>query len=65
VDNKGAKDLVNNWSIGGQTRHVSVRLNFPRELKENSIIEVKWIKSEDNVADTLTKNLTADYTRNM
>jgi hypothetical protein len=28
VDNKGAKDLVNNWSIGGRTRHVGVRLNY-------------------------------------
>jgi len=57
VDNKGAKDLVNNWSIGGRTRHVGVRLNFLRELKEDGIIEVKWIKSECNVADILTKNL--------
>jgi hypothetical protein len=60
VDNKGAKDLVNNWSIGGQTRHVGVRLNFLRELKENGTIEVQWIKSENNVADILTKNLTAN-----
>jgi hypothetical protein len=48
---------VNNWSIGGRTRHVGVRLNFLRELKENGTIEVKWIKSEDTVADILTKNL--------
>jgi hypothetical protein len=34
VDNKGAKDLVNNWSIGGRTRHVDISLNFLRELKE-------------------------------
>ena len=25
VDNKGAKDLAHNWSIGGRTRHVDVR----------------------------------------
>ena len=25
VDNKGAKDLMNNWSVGGRTRHVDVR----------------------------------------
>jgi hypothetical protein len=51
---------VNNWSISGQTRHVGVRLNFLRELKETGTIEVKWIKSEDNVADILTKNLPAN-----
>jgi hypothetical protein len=60
VNNKGSKDLVNNWSIGGQTRHVGVKLNFLRELKENGTIEVKWIKSEDNVADISTKNLPAN-----
>ena len=25
VDNKGAKDLANNWSVGGQTWHIDVR----------------------------------------
>jgi hypothetical protein len=49
VDNKGAKVLVHNWSIGGRIRHVGVRLNFLRELEENGIIKVKWIKSEDSV----------------
>jgi hypothetical protein len=59
VDNKGAKDLVNNWSIGGRTRHVGVRLNYLRELKEDGIIQVDWIRSEENVADIPTKNLPA------
>eukprot|EP00957_Ditylum_brightwellii_P042920 3249511-Ditylum_brightwellii.AAC.1 len=22
LDNKGAKDLINNWSVGGRTRHI-------------------------------------------
>jgi hypothetical protein len=25
VDNKGAKDLVNNWSVGGRLRHIEVK----------------------------------------
>jgi hypothetical protein len=40
-------------------------LNFLRELKENGIIEVDWIKSEDNVADILTKIYRLICTRNM
>jgi hypothetical protein len=24
LDNKGAKDLANNWSVGGRTRHIEV-----------------------------------------
>ena len=41
MDNKGSVDLVNNWSAGGRTRHVGVRINFLRELKEQGIIEVQ------------------------
>jgi hypothetical protein len=51
VDNKRAKDLVNNRSIGGRTRHVGVKLNYLREKKEDGIIQVDWIRSEENVAD--------------
>jgi hypothetical protein len=24
IDNKGAVDLANNWSIGGRTRHIEI-----------------------------------------
>ena len=31
VDNKGAKDLMNNWSVGGRTRHIEVKHYFIRD----------------------------------
>jgi hypothetical protein len=57
LDNKGAIDLTNNWSASGRTRHVDVRHHFLRELKEDDIIHVKWIPTNDNSADLFTKNL--------
>jgi hypothetical protein len=57
VDNKGAKDLTHNWSVGGRTRHVNVREWFLRDLKEEGVILVKWIAGDDNSADLFTKNL--------
>jgi hypothetical protein len=57
VDNKGAKDLTHNWSVGGRTRHVNVREWFLRDLKEEGIITVKWISGDENSADLFTKNL--------
>ena len=57
MDNKGAIDLTNNWSVGGRTRHMGVRLNFIRELKEAGLIEVRWIPTKENCADMHTKNL--------
>jgi hypothetical protein len=57
IDNKGAVDLAHNWSIGGRTRHDSVRQNFLRELEEQEIVTVKWIPTSENSADLFTKNL--------
>jgi hypothetical protein len=57
MDNRGAIDLANNWSVGGRTRHVDVRNNFMRELKEAGILVVEWVSGEDNDADMHTKNL--------
>ena len=57
MDNKGGVDIFNNWSISGNTGAVSIRFVFIRELKEQGILEIKWIKGEDNCADLFTKNL--------
>jgi hypothetical protein len=57
IDNKGAVDLAHNWSVGGRTRHDSVRQNFLRELEEQEIVTVKWIPTSENSADLFTKNL--------
>jgi hypothetical protein len=57
MNNKGAVDLANNWSVGGQTRHVDVRQCFLRELKESKIMDIRWIQGSENDADVLTKNL--------
>jgi hypothetical protein len=48
LDKKGAKDMINNWSVGGRTRNVGVRFDFLRELKENGIIEIQWIGTYEN-----------------
>ena len=57
MDNKGAADLINNWSTGGRTRHIDCRLYFMRELKEEEILKVVWIPGSKNSSDLFTKNL--------
>lgn len=57
LDNKGAHDLTHNWTIGGRTRHVDVRMHFLRELKEEGLIMTEWIAGENNPSDIFTKNL--------
>eukprot|EP00957_Ditylum_brightwellii_P112518 8577645-Ditylum_brightwellii.AAC.1 len=46
IDNKGAVDFSNNWSIGGRTTHI----------EEAGLLEIKWKKGEDMPSDILTKN---------
>ena len=57
MDNKGGVDIFNNWSIAGNTRAISVRFAYIRELKEAGVLQIKWIEGERNSADLYTKNL--------
>ena len=57
VDNKGACDLANNWSSAGRTRHVAIRVNFLRELKEQGDLLVQWIPNKQMSSDIFTKNV--------
>ena len=57
MDNKGAVDLANSWSVGGRTRHVDVRIHYVRELKEAGMLLIKWVPGPQNDADMHTKNV--------
>jgi hypothetical protein len=51
VDNKGAKDLSNNWSVGGRLRHIDVLQFFLHDLKEDGRIVLQWISTDDNSSE--------------
>jgi hypothetical protein len=57
VDNKYAVDLVNNFSLGGRTRHIETRQYYLREPKEKGIISVIWKAGYENSSDMYTHNL--------
>jgi hypothetical protein len=57
MDNRGAINLINSFSVGGRTRYIDVKQCFLRELKEAKILVVKWIPGSENEADIFTKNL--------
>lgn len=57
MDNKGGVDIFNNWSIAGNTRAISIRFAYIRELKEAGALEIRWIDGKENAADLFTKNL--------
>ena len=52
----GAIFLAYHAKISNRTKHVDTRTHFVRHYVEDGIIKTKFIKSEDNDADILTKN---------
>ena len=41
LDNKGAVDIANNWSVAGRRKHIDTKKYFVRQLKEDGIIKVR------------------------
>ena len=56
-DNTGVMELVNNWSVGGRTRHVATKTMFLRELKECGWLVIEYKPGSLMRTDPMTKNL--------
>ena len=58
VDNVGAIWLSNNRTTSDRTKHIDIRTSFVKEYQVDGNIIIKFVKSEDNEANTFTKNTT-------
>lgn len=63
ADNKSAISIAENSSINDRSRHFSAKYHYVRELVCSGEIEFKFVESNDNVADLLTKLLTGPKTK--
>ena len=57
VDNQSAIKLAKNAEFHKRTKHIDVRYHYTRELIEKKMLELKYIPSEEQAADGLTKPL--------
>ncbi|CAG7815634.1 unnamed protein product [Allacma fusca] len=57
VDNQSAIRLAKNPEMLARTKHIDVRHHYVRELVANGQIDVKYIPTGDQLADSLTKPL--------
>jgi len=57
VDNKAAIYNCQNYSINPKSKHIDIKYHHVRNLIKENKIKLKYIKSEDNIADGLTKYL--------
>ncbi len=59
MDDSGAVDIANSWSVGGRMHHIDVQNYFLRELKDQGLLVIKHIAGEQNDANIITKNMTS------
>ena len=57
IDNMGTVDIAPKCSSGGKTKHMEIRMLWLSELQEKGILDVKWIRGDDNETDIQTKNV--------
>ena len=57
-DNVGAIFLSYNAKNSQRTKHIDIRAHYVREYVEDGVIKIVFVRSEDNEADTFTKNTT-------
>ena len=55
VGNVGAIWMANNCSVSERTKHVDLRAHFVRDMIKDQVIEIKFVKSEENDSDITTK----------
>ena len=59
MDNQGARDLAYNPEHHERTKHIERRHFFIRECVEDGKLTVPFVRTDDNLADFLTKPLPA------
>ncbi|KAK4388183.1 Copia protein [Sesamum angolense] len=57
-DSQAAIEIAMNYAYNGKMRHIRIRHGAVKELLNNGIISLDYMKSERNFADSLTKRLT-------
>ena len=56
-DNQVEERLAKDYGCQKRTKHIDVRYHYVRLLRESGFIAVEYKRSEDQLADMLTKNL--------
>lgn len=59
-DSQGALAIVKNESHHGRTKHINVKHFFLRDLVKSNEISLRYLKTDDMIADVLTKGLPRD-----
>ncbi|GAA5828225.1 hypothetical protein JCM5353_003899 [Sporobolomyces roseus] len=56
-DNSGSLILASHPTSHSRTKHIDVHYHFTRERVSDGTVELKWVRTDDMVADVFTKGL--------
>ena len=59
-DNQSAMHLVDHGGNHSRSKHIDIRYHFVREKATAGVLQLKWIPTDKQVADTLTKALSRE-----
>ena len=63
-DNQGAIFISKNAISNKKSKHIDIRYHYVRELiQEKKLLDIVYIPTDDNLADQLTKSVTAEVLR--
>jgi hypothetical protein len=57
TDSKSAKTLIDLFHVGSNSAHLVMRLNYLHEQVQRGIVRIRYVNTDDNVADLGTKLL--------
>ena len=58
--NEGAIFLPKNQQVSMRTKHIDVRYHFIRDLVQENMLNIVYVRSEENYADIMTKNVSVE-----
>jgi hypothetical protein len=59
-DNQGAIALARNPQFHSRTKHIGIQHHYVREMQEDGKVDLRYISTDKQVADGLTKALPKD-----
>ena len=59
-DSESTMSRAYNKVYNGKSRHISLRHEFVRQLIDDGVITITYVRSQENLADPLTKGLSRD-----
>ena len=60
IDNVGAIFMSENKTSASRTRHMDTRWHYVNQMQDDGLVKIDFVKSEDNVSDIGTKNVTTE-----